>query len=125
MGRCVEIRKQSQALNGHYYEVTPHDHPKIEILGSQMQPSNPNRDSIPRDHIKLFYISLNQATKKVFFYEDVEAEPIATIDIDGHLQYQSEAAKDRIPRWLMFLCLKKAKDAFLAERFPSNISFQS
>lgn len=103
MGRYVEIRKQSQALNEHYYEVTPHDHPEI----------------------KLFYIGLDEATKKVFFYEEEGKEPITTMDLDGNLQYQNEAVKDRIPRWLIFLCLKKAKDAFLTDKFPSNISFQS
>lgn len=103
MGRYVEISKQSQALDEHYYEVAPHDHPDI----------------------KPFYIGLNEGTKKVFFYEDVGKEPIAIVDLDGNLQYQSEAAKDRVPRWLIFLCLNKAKDAFLAGKFPSNISFQS
>ncbi len=125
MGRYVEISKQSQALDEHYYKVTPLDHPKIELLGNQMQPSNEDRDSIPRDPIKPFYIGLNEGTKKVFFYEDVGKEPIAIVDLDGNLQYQSEAAKDRVPRWLIFLCLNKAKDAFLAGKFPSNISFQS
>ena len=103
MGRYVEISKQYQACNEHYYEVIPHDHPEI----------------------KPFYIGLNETTKKVFFYENVTKEFIATVDLDGNLQYQSGAVKDRIPRWLIFLCLKKAKDAFMVEKFPSNISFQS
>lgn len=36
MGRYVEISKQSQAPDEHYYEVTPHDHPKIELFGLQL-----------------------------------------------------------------------------------------
>ena len=111
MGRYVEISKQSQALNEHYYEVISHDHPEI----------------------KPFCIGLNASTKKVSFYEsralanrlNIEEAPIATIDIERRLEYQSEVVKDRIPRWLIFLCFKKAKDALLADKFPSNISFQS
>lgn len=103
MGRYVEINKQSQTFNIHYYKVISHDHPEV----------------------KLFYIGLNETTQKVFFYEDIEREPVAIVDLDGSLQYQSEKIKDRIPRWLIFLCLKKAKDAFLANKFSSNMSFQS
>lgn len=103
MGRYVEISKQSQAVNEHYYKVIPHDHPEI----------------------KSFYIGLNERTKKVFFYEDIGENLIATIDLDGNLKYQSDVGKDRVSRWLIFLCLKKAKDCFLTKTYPSNISFQS
>ena len=103
MGRYIEISKQSQILNEHYYKVTPHDHPEI----------------------KPFYIGLNETTKKVFFYEEINKEPFTTINFDGNLQYRSSAAKNRIPRWLIFLCLKKAMAVFLDGNFPSNISFQS
>ena len=51
-GRYVEISKQSQALNEHHYEVIPHDHPEI----------------------KPFYIGLNEATKRVLFYESIEKD---------------------------------------------------
>lgn len=103
MGRYVEINKQSQVYNEHYYEIIPHDHPEI----------------------KPFYIGLNEETKKVFFYERLEEIPIITSDIEGNLHYQHQHHQDRIPRWLIFLCVNKAKNAFFSGKFPSNISFQS
>jgi hypothetical protein len=88
----------------HYYKVVPHDHPEI----------------------KPFYIGLDELNKQVFFYDNnIEDSPEVVIHNDGTLQYHSEQAKKRVPLWLIFLCLHKAQNAFLAEKLPSNISFQS
>lgn len=83
---------------------------------------------IPADHPELeqFYIGIDELTRHISFYPNsINSSPAFAVDIDGALYCISDTAIQWIPKWLIFLCWKKSRDAILAGEFPSSISFQS